>query len=228
VSWLLDQLRAKASQGDLAGVWSLVSRTATDSFYEWRLGVSTARARGTTELGFSNTEFHCYEATDYQTLKAIMRRVRVRAGEDVFLDFGAGKGRALVVAAMRPFKRVIGVEISRELAALATANLERARRHLVCRDVQVICADATTVQIPDDTTVIFLFNPFHGDVLVQVLLNVRASVGRRPRHLRFVLVNPRHVDEAVRSAMQGWLNPSEEFTAPGGEFRTVLYETTHP
>src|SRR5579875_3272829 len=41
----------------------------------------------------------------------------------VFLDVGAGKGRALMVASQHPFLRVEGIELNSRLAAIAEANL---------------------------------------------------------------------------------------------------------
>ena len=42
---------------------------------------------------------------------------------DVFLDLGAGKGRMLLAASRYPFRRVIGVELSDRLAAIARSNV---------------------------------------------------------------------------------------------------------
>src|SRR5882724_11277495 len=40
-----------------------------------------------------------------------------------FLDVGAGKGRALLLAAELPFRKVIGVELSEDLARVAQKNI---------------------------------------------------------------------------------------------------------
>src|ERR1700719_3166712 len=40
-----------------------------------------------------------------------------------FVDIGAGKGRALLLAAELPFRKVIGVELSEELARIAQKNI---------------------------------------------------------------------------------------------------------
>ncbi len=44
-----------------------------------------------------------------------------------FVDIGAGKGRALLVAAESPFREVVGVELNPELAAVAERNIARVR-----------------------------------------------------------------------------------------------------
>ena len=47
---------------------------------------------------------------------------------DVFLDFGCGKGRVLLIASEYKFKKIIGIEFSPELAGIALKNI------LSCRD----------------------------------------------------------------------------------------------
>src|SRR4051812_43732300 len=42
---------------------------------------------------------HPYAPTPYTVLKLIFRNIEIAADRDVFLDFGAGKGRAIISAA---------------------------------------------------------------------------------------------------------------------------------
>src|SRR5271154_1163699 len=49
--------------------------------------------------------------------------------EAVFIDVGCGKGRALVVASEFPFRSIIGVELSPELAELAEENSQVVARN---------------------------------------------------------------------------------------------------
>jgi tRNA1(Val) A37 N6-methylase TrmN6 len=62
---------------------------------------------------------------------------------DVFVDFGSGKWRAIFWAARYPFRRVIGVELSAQLNALARRNINRNRHRLTCRDIHLVTADVT-------------------------------------------------------------------------------------
>lgn len=56
-----------------------------------------------------------YLPTAWHVLPRVLRYVGV-SDSDVFVDFGCGKGRVVHQAAKRPFRRVIGVEISPDLA----------------------------------------------------------------------------------------------------------------
>jgi SAM-dependent methyltransferase len=42
-----------------------------------------------------------------------------------FVDVGAGKGRALLLASELPFRKIIGVELSAELSSMAQNNVSR-------------------------------------------------------------------------------------------------------
>ena len=52
-----------------------------------------------------------YDASPVWPLRHLLRKFGV-SGSDVFVDFGCGKGRALLVAAGFPFRRVVGIEFS--------------------------------------------------------------------------------------------------------------------
>lgn len=41
----------------------------------------------------------------------------------MFLDLGSGKGRMVLSAARFPFRRIIGVELSNDLTAIARRNV---------------------------------------------------------------------------------------------------------
>ena len=111
-----------------------------------------------------------------------------------FIDLGAGKGRALLLAAKFPFARLIGVEFAEELAAVARRNLARLGRSdpSVCR-VEVVYADAAAFQLTQIPTVLFLYNPFGAATMTKVARNVRESLVRTPRELLVLYVNPKHL-----------------------------------
>jgi SAM-dependent methyltransferase len=116
---------------------------------------------------------------------------------DTFVDFGSGMGRAVYLAARHyPFGRVVGVELSPELNAVAIQNLDRMRPKLKCANVEFVTSEATAYRIPDDMTYAYLFNPFTGDLFRTVLDNIIASLDRSPRRLILCYANP-VMDSAV-------------------------------
>jgi predicted RNA methylase len=152
-----------------------------------------------------------------------MRQVAVREGEDVFLDYGAGKGRVVVLAAMLPFRRVLGVEISPDLAELAQANVRRAARHLQCPDVEIVSGDATDFVLPKEATVLYFFDPFSGPVLERVLERIRVSLTAAPRPLRILYADPNHF--APLAAQCDWLRKCAEVRYPVASGSEPIHES---
>jgi SAM-dependent methyltransferase len=130
-----------------------------------------------------------YIPSAWHVLPRALRQIEV-SSRDTFLEFGCGKGRVLHQAARRPFLRVIGVEVSPDLAELARAGIAARRHRHRCRDVEIVVADAVTFRVPDDVTVGYFFRPFGDDTLVHVLRNIVESMDRRPRPVTLIYVWP--------------------------------------
>ncbi len=99
-----------------------------------------------------------------------------------FLDFGCGKGRVLLSAQKAGFKKIVGVDFSPELCAIAKKNTEK----LKLQNIEVVSHCATTYQIPQDIDVIYLYNPFNGSVMSKVVENIKS----RDKKSIVVYVNP--------------------------------------
>ena len=101
----------------------------------------------------------------------------------VFVDFGCGKGWAMLRAANYGFKRIIGVEFSPELIAIGQRNLQIYQvenRRLVRPTMHE--GDAAQFEIPDEPCVAeYFFNPFSVEVASIVFERITASWRARPR-----------------------------------------------
>ncbi|HEY6487572.1 MAG: class I SAM-dependent methyltransferase [Terracidiphilus sp.] len=123
--------------------------------------------------------------------------------EFTFLDFGAGMGRALLLAAEMPFRRVIGVELHPTLARVARENLSMWRKAGRTRtNTRVSCCDAAAFALPVGPCLILLFNPFGAAVLRRVLRRISADLAQRPRPLDLLYVN--NEQEAVLEGQRGF------------------------
>lgn len=99
--------------------------------------------------------------SSWRNLPSALRHIPI-SDDDVFLDLGSGKGRVVLQAAKQPLNRVIGVELSSELHAVAQENLQAVHTKLRCQDVELLQADITTYRIPDDVSVVYAYNPVRG------------------------------------------------------------------
>ena len=140
-----------------------------------------------------------YQPSGWTWLSRALGRSGVGPGE-VFADFGSGKGRVVLQAARAyPFERVIGVEISEPLTAIARQNLERERASLRCPNVELVTADALEWPVPDDLTVAYFYYPFTGAVFERVVAGLVESLDRAPRRMRIVYACPA-LPEAIEAS----------------------------
>lgn len=113
----------------------------------------------------------------------------------VFLDVGAGKGRAMLLASQYPFLRVDGIELSPVLAEIATHNIEIWRRDPAAHalaPLNLYCADATKHPLPVCPVLAFLFHPFELPVLRRFVRRVERSVTAYPRPFDLLYANAEH------------------------------------
>lgn len=162
----------------------------SEIFYERRFGIVSDMEILNDQLGITDMSCHDYLATGYLRFRQLMKHIEIRDGEDVFLDFGSGMGRAVILAATYPFRKVIGVELVTDLHVRAGENVRRALKRVRCRDIELYNVDARTFPIPADVTVIYMWNPFAGEVLRQVCANIRQSIIDSPRTLTVLHLSP--------------------------------------
>jgi hypothetical protein len=130
-----------------------------------------------------------YAPSFWHVLPRALRAVGA-SDEDVLVDYGCGKGRIVHQAAKWPLKRVIGVEISPELASLAQTLVDGHRHEYRCRSIEIVICDAARFQVPDDLTIGYFYEPFRGETLDAVLCNLIESIDRRPRRVHLICVMP--------------------------------------
>jgi SAM-dependent methyltransferase len=113
----------------------------------------------------------------------------------VFLDIGAGKGRALLLASQYPFLRIEGVELNPTLARIAQANISLWSNDPQANPLAPITlhhADATTHPLPPQPTLAFLFHPFELPILRRFLRHVERSISLNPRPFDLLYANAEH------------------------------------
>jgi hypothetical protein len=132
-----------------------------------------------------------YEPTHPGLLDSAVQSLPIRHGMYSFIDFGAGKGLALLLAAKYPFKSIIGVEYSKTLAEVADRNIRTYKDEPGSHaSIQCIRADASDFELPHAPTVLYLFNPFQGKVMDRVIANIEESLRTAPRDLWVIYENP--------------------------------------
>ncbi len=213
----------------------LAGRERGVRYLEKRNRVVTSGQVDLKALGLAGDDRVHYKPTSWWTLRRILRRHTV-SPDDVFLDLGSGKGRAVFQAARDyPFRRVVGVELSDVLTEIARENIERNQHRLRCAHVDLVVADVINYDIPDDATVVYCNNPFVGDVFAAATDKLLASYDRRKRRIRFIYTNPIEHDYLVGTGrfrplrrLRG-LRPGRDWARSNStQMYEVLPTTTHP
>jgi SAM-dependent methyltransferase len=193
----------------MAGTARLLPALVRESCARWREGRFDRRF-GTETGGIVSLGSHRivgphavhgedYEATDQAMFERMLGHLTIRRDQYVFVDLGAGKGRAVLLAALSGFRRAIGVEFSHELAAAARANVDRVARRRRAAPIEILCEDAAGYRLPDEKLVCYLYNPFDASVLAKVVANIGDSLRACPRDLVLMYRNPKHravIDQA--------------------------------
>ena len=161
-----------------------------------------------------------YEPTRAAPFRRVMRAARIPAAGS-FLDIGCGKGRVCLLAAEHGFARVIGIDYSRHLCETARANVERfQRRSGKSFEADIRAMDAAGYVFNGDERVVYLFNPFDGEVLARVMEHLLASLRQEPREMWIVYHNPVWRGVIERS---GAFEAVGDWSAGGGLF--AVYKT---
>ncbi|HCA57353.1 MAG TPA: class I SAM-dependent methyltransferase [Blastocatellia bacterium] len=141
-----------------------------------------------------------YAGTEPKYFRAVMDSLDIDFSRFHFIDFGSGMGRALLLAADYPFKKITGIEFSPELHEIAEKNIRSyTRRKRACSDLESVCEDATTYALPREPSVYYLFNPFNRELFGSVIHSFERSLAEDPRDAYVIYMNPVNDDLFVDS-----------------------------
>jgi hypothetical protein len=176
-------------------------RTEADRAFDAERGVDTAGWVRTPDLvtDSPNRRFSVrYQPSSAEEFALLMGKLDIDPREFVFVDYGSGKGKVLMLAAAYPFKRIIGVEFSEPLDLVARENI--ATLGPDAARVETFVTDATEFELPLEPLVLYFFNPFEPPVLRPVLAGIRASIERAPRDVYFVVTGPPELAQTIEQA----------------------------
>ena len=142
-------------------------------------------------VGNNRGSGHAYKPSPALVFKWALAAV---AEEDIgrmsFVDYGAGKGRAMLLAAQHPFTQVGGIEFAEELHDNAVMNIAQfPRSRMKCRNVECVLDDVVNITPVDGEAVHYFFNPFEPEIFAEVLKGIVASYHARPRRLYVILID---------------------------------------
>lgn len=161
---------------------------------EKKYGINTTGADELKKMernGIDITHATIYMPVSYIFLEEIFQQLPVSV-KDHFLDIGSGKGRAMCMAAHYGFKKVTGIDFSKELCDAAKDNLAITQQRIPALSYEITNNDAFYFKIPADVDCIFFFNPFDEIIMSGVADNILNSLQHHPRKMYIIYVNPLH------------------------------------
>lgn len=127
-----------------------------------------------------------YQPSDTWYLKKIMEVFLIKQS-DKLLDYGSGKGAAMIFFSRYPFCEIGGIEYDENLHETAKNNFKLKELNYLTS----YYGDATQFTNIDHYTYFFLFNPFLGKVLELTIEQIKQSFTRSPRKITVIYQNPR-------------------------------------
>lgn len=128
---------------------------------------------------------------DLEEMLAALGWSEARLRQTTFVDIGSGKGRAVFLAAMHPFREVVGVELSPVLHTVAESNLELMRRSgALVAPARLWQGDATELDVPRGPWIAYLYHPFREPTAARVVDRLVASLAGTARPAAILYGHP--------------------------------------
>jgi hypothetical protein len=141
-----------------------------------------------------------YEPSSAELVHSELEKLQIDLERFTFIDFGSGKGRALLVAASFPLKEVVGVEFSRELHEIAERNIAQIPpEYTRAGALRSVHCDAAAFELPKSDLVCYFYNPFGPPVITSVADRLAAHHQDYGYRIIIIYVDPRHREAFERT-----------------------------
>lgn len=128
---------------------------------------------------------------DITTMLTALAWPEAELARTTFVDLGSGKGRVVMLGAMRPFREVVGIELSPVLHATALANVALVRRRgALVAPVRLQNSDAADLVVPAGPLVVYLYHPFGAPLAAEVIGRLVAALAEAPRPVAILYGHP--------------------------------------
>ncbi len=171
-----------------------------DVDYDWEFRVDTTSATvGWRDrlLGIFHSPYQPTEPALFHEMLASLVQAsplssaKIDFSRFTFIDIGSGKGRALLMAADYPFRRILGIELLPELHHVAKQNISKYKSDSQqCFAIECLLGDANEWALPPEPTVLYLFNPLPESGLVKMIGDLEQSLRQYPRPMFVLYHNP--------------------------------------
>lgn len=166
-----------------------------ETLFDWQYGTETSLIEkedlfSTVEHG--SEDFQFYEAIKWHDFRRMVNEIPASPFEQfTFIDFGGGKGRALMFASKAGFNEIIGVELSERLVEIAKNNIALFQVRTSYRpEIDVVLCGASQFAIPDQELVIFFHNPFVEETMSSLVSRIADAQREFEKSIYVLYRNP--------------------------------------
>ncbi|HEY2039456.1 MAG TPA: hypothetical protein VGG95_07305, partial [Edaphobacter sp.] len=153
--------------------------------FDWRdeMVSGVLQLREPDETGLSRSpEMVPYQPTPARHILDLIAASKL-SNDDLFVDLGSGLGHVPLLVSILTGSRTLGVEVQ----AAYVASAKEAARDLDLRGVQFAAEDARAADLSNGT-VFYLFSPFTGSILAEVLSRLRRE--SKDRQIKICSLGP--------------------------------------
>ncbi len=200
----------------------------SDSSFDRKHGTDTSGRIQTDDLGIDDADVRekaiLYLASPPRITRWMLDNAGVDPREFSFVDLGCGKGRVLLLASERPFKQVVGVEISAQLCAIARSNAA-AFRPSSRSMITVENEEATRFDFPATNLLVHLYHPFDPELTLRVFERLGGALAEHPRRVVVVYLLYTAAVPSVEAAFSRipWLRRTRYEHSVTGQYDCLIY-----
>ena len=124
-----------------------------------------------------------YIPTRVSPFMSMLKTLNPNTNDTVFVDFGCGKGGALLLAAKFGIKKVKGIEFCDKLSSIASNNMQTFsdKEGTSSFEFEIINNDMSLYNLDVLDNLFYFYNPCNEFVLNQVVQNIISSFNKTPR-----------------------------------------------
>ena len=151
----------------LRGLFNTIKLGTLEMKHEKRFSIKTGSIKSSAEEDYIH-----YQGAGYVVIIKIFGDLAPGRENYHFVDIGCGKGRAVIVAENCGFNHITGIELHADLLRVAAENVKAYPMRRKESVITLLEINALNYEYKDEKAVYFMFNPFAGHVLKNVLLKI--------------------------------------------------------
>ena len=169
----------------------------------------------------NKTQATCYAPTPIIPFFKMIKNLKLPE-KPVFIDYGAGKARAMLLAGeTKRFYKIKGLEFSKTLYESAKKNIKSYVEKGGKDCFELIHIDVIQYQIQPEDNIFYFFNPFSEEILQACLNNIFDSLKTKPRKA-LIIYHSNYTDYTSYVTSKGMFELLKTFGSLGSYF--YVYE----